>query len=358
MKVLVAGDGEVGHRIAEELMWRHDVTCLSESSESIARLDRLDVKVVQGALTSHDGLHSAGVDKTELFIACTDSDEKNIVACLAARRMGAGRTVCVLNRPGFFSIHDDEALAESLGIDSVIRPAQQLADEIIRIVTVPGALEVEDFLGGRIRLLRYAVEEHAPITEGPLSSIKLPAHVGIILVMRGDQAIVPTGSTHIQAGDKVVAMGRWRPVQRLLLSYLRENVAGAEKREATVIGAGTVGFLVARGLEESRWKVKVIEKDAARCEEVAGQLKSLVLKGDGADLDLLEQEQIGSAPVLIAVADNDEKNLLVSLLAKQLGVKRIVTRATRLANEYMFERVGIDVVRSARGAAVRSIVRG
>jgi trk system potassium uptake protein TrkA len=291
-------------------------------------------------------------------VACTDNDERNIVACLAAQRMGAGRTVCVLNRPGFFSIHDDEALAESLGIDSVVRPAEQLADEIVRIVTVPGALEVEDFLGGRIRLLRYAVEENAPITAGPLSEVKLPAHVGIILVIRGEQTIVPTGTTHIQAGDKVVAMGRWRPVRRLLLSYLREDAARAEKREATVVGAGTVGFLVARGLEESGWHVKVIEKSAARCEEVAGQLKSLVLHGDGADLDLLEQEQIGAAPVLVAVANNDEKNLLVSLLGKQLGVERIVTRATRLSNEYMFERVGIDVVRSARGAAIRSIVRG
>jgi trk system potassium uptake protein TrkA len=118
-----------------------------------------------------------------------------------------------------------------------------------------------------------------------------------------------------------------------------------------------VGEAVVRGLEEARWEVKLIESDKSRCEEVAGRLDSLVLNGDGADIDLLEQERIGESPVLVATTNNDEKNLLVSLLAKQLGVERIVTRADRLANERMFEKVGIDVVRSARGAAIRSVVR-
>jgi len=112
-----------------------------------------------------------------------------------------------------------------------------------------------------------------------------------------------------------------------------------------------------RGLEDAGFRVKVVELDKHRCEEIAGSLDSLVLNGDGADLDLLEQERIGDSSVLVAVADNDEKNLLVSLLAKQLGVRRTVTRAAHLANEIMFEKVGIDVVRSAKGAAIRSVVR-
>lgn len=356
MNVLIAGEDVVGVRIAEELMHQHSVVYLA--AEEIERLERLDVEAVYGSATSPDQLRQARVETADLFVACTASDEQNIVACIAAQRLGAKRTVCMLTRAGFLDVAgDDLELAESLGIDTVVRPAEELADEIIRIVTVPGALDVAEFAGGRIRLLRYAVEEGAPITSAPLSQQALPRHVNLVMLRRGDEMIVPRGDTHIRGGDKVVAMGRGSHVRKLLWRFLRNRSSETEKRSATVVGAGTVGFSVVRGLEEAGFRVKVIESDKERCEEVAPKLKSLVLHGDGADLDLLEQEGIGDSSVLVAVANNDEKNLLVSLLAKQLGVRRTVTRADRLANELMFEKVGIDVVRSAKGAFIRSVVR-
>ena len=357
MNVLIAGEEVVGVRIAEELMVSHRVVYLA--AEEIERLERLDVEAVYGSLTSPEQLRQARVHDADLFVACTNNDEQNIVACIAAQRLGAKRTVCMVTRAGFLSVAGDDAeLAESLGIDSVVRPAEELADEIIRIVTVPGALDVAEFAGGRVRLLRYGVEEGAPITQAPLAKLSLPRHVNLVMLRRGDEMIVPHGNTVVHAGDKVVAMGRASHVRKLLWRFLRNRESETEKRTATVIGAGTVGFSVVRGLEEAGFRVKVIESSKERCDEVAPQLKSLVLHGDGADLDLLEQEGIGESSVLVAVANNDEKNLLVSLLAKQLGVRRTVTRADRLANELMFEKVGIDVVRSAKGAFIRSVVRG
>lgn len=356
MNVVIASEDIVGIRIAEELMESHKVVYIA--SGELARLERLDVEAVYGSPTAPEVLKRAHVDVADLFVACMASDEHNIVACIAAQRLGAARTTCMLTRPGFLSVaSDDQELAESLGIDAVVRPSQQLADEIIRIVTVPGALDVEEFAGGRIRLLRSAVEEGASITRKPLAQLQLPSQVNLVMLRRGDEMIVPQGTTHIEPGDKVVAMGTEAAVRRLLHRWLRGPTADAEKRTATVVGAGTVGLAVVRGLEEAGFRVKVIEVDKERCEEVAATVDSLVLHGDGADLDLLEQEAVGDCSVLVAVANNDEKNLLVSLLAKQLGVKRTVTRASRLANEIMFERVGIDVVRSAKGAAIRSVVR-
>jgi len=142
----------------------------------------------------------------------------------------------------------------------------------------------------------------------------------------------------------------------LLARYLRTAQRRTEGQRAAVVGGGVVGLTVALGLEASGWNVTVIETGRARCEEIAPLLKGLVLHGDGTDLELLEQERVGEASVLVAVTSNDEKNLLVSLLAQSLGVRRIVTRANTLGNERLFERVGIDVVRSARGAAVRSVL--
>lgn len=357
MNVLIAGEEVVGVRIAEELMTQHQVVYLA--AEEIERLDRLEVEIVYGSATSPEQLRQARVESADLFVACTSSDEQNIVTCIAAQRLGAKRTICMLTQAGFLSVTgDDVGLAESLGIDAVVRPAEELADEIIRIVTVPGALDVAEFAGGRVRLLRYAVEDGAPITRGTLAQQRIPRHVNLVMLKRGDEMIVPRGDTQVRPGDKVIAMGRNSHVRKLLWRFLRNRDSEAEKRTATVVGAGTVGLAVVKGLEEAGFRVKVIETSKERCEQVAPALRSLVLHGDGADLDLLEQERIGDSSVLVAVADNDEKNLLVSLLAKQLGVRRTVTRANRLANELMFEKVGIDVVRSAKGAFIRSVVRG
>lgn len=123
-----------------------------------------------------------------------------------------------------------------------------------------------------------------------------------------------------------------------------------------MVGGGAVGLSVARGLKQAGWRVKIIEVERERCEVLASSIDCLVLHGDGTDLDMLEQESVGAASVLVAVTNNDERNLLVSLLAKHLGVPRIITRADRLINERIFEKVGIDVVLSARGAAIRWIV--
>jgi trk system potassium uptake protein TrkA len=123
------------------------------------------------------------------------------------------------------------------------------------------------------------------------------------------------------------------------------------------VGGGIVGLAVAQGLEHAGWRVRIVESSRVRCEEISVQLKGRVLHGDGSDIDLLESEGVSDDPVLVAVTSNDEKNLLVSLLAKQLGVRRIVTRADHHANERLFERVGIDSVRSARGAAVHAVLR-
>ncbi len=355
MNVLIAGENLIALRVAEALMSDHQVVSLRSQALAPSRFDRLDVLTVHGEPTSPEALRAARVADTDVFVGSTDSDALNVVACLAARRLGARRTICVAQSPGFLEVRGEEHdLADSLGIDQVIRPGEQLAREIVRIVTVPQALDARVFADGRVVLLRYAVEEGAPITSAPLKKQRLPKGALLVMVRRGEKMIVPEGSTRIQAGDKVMAMGKPEAIEELTGSLLAHVVK--QERLATIIGAGSVGLSIARGLERAKWSIKLLEVDAARCDAVASEVRGMVLHGDGADLELLEQEQIGESPVVICVTNNDEKNLLVSLLAKELGAQRIVTRADRLANERMFEKVGIDVVLSARGAAVRSIV--
>ena len=267
VKVLIAGNDVVGYRIAAALAANHEVTHLGPESTVSPRFERLDCQSIMGSVTAPNMLTDARVGGADVFVACTTNDEQNIVACLAAQRLGAKRTFCILTRPGFLNVgRDDASLAESLGIDQVIRPAEQLADEIIRIVTVPGALDVEDFADGRVRLLSYAVEHGAPITKRPLKSLSLPRDTLLVMLRRGDEMIIPRGETSVRAGDKVVAMGRWRALRNLLFRFLRSEKHVVDARSATIVGAGTVGVAVARGLEEARWQVKLIEQDRFRCE--------------------------------------------------------------------------------------------
>jgi trk system potassium uptake protein TrkA len=339
-------------------MGAHEVTWVVPEGGP-ARADRLDVELVRGLPGSTATLRRAGVGSTDLFVGCTSRDEENLVACANARRLGAQRTVCFLFRQDLDAEEDDEAsVAELLGVDVVVRPVRQLAEEILRIATVPGALDVEAFVGGRVHLLRHAIEAGAPITRGPLKDVGVPEGTVFVMARREGAMFLPKGDTHFRPGDQLTVMGTMAGIDRLLHEGLRPADRGTLPRRATIVGGGNVGFAVAQGLEQAGWRVRVIESDRARCEEISAQMSGLVLHGDGTDLDLLEAERVGEDSVLVAVTSNDEKNLLVSLLAKQQGVPRIVTRADTHANERLFERVGVDVVRSARGAAVQAVMRG
>ncbi|MCH2109198.1 MAG: Trk system potassium transporter TrkA [Polyangiaceae bacterium] len=354
MNILVAGNGLMAVRVVDALMQRHQVTCLHPEDGQAWQLEQLDAEFVTGEITSPVSLADARVSSADVFIACSNNDEQNIVACMAARRLGAKKTICVLMRKGILSKHaEGTELARSLGIDQVVRPIDQLAEEMLAIILVPGALEVRRVADGRLSLFRYAIAPGSDASGKELSALKLPQNTRMVHLRRGEQFIVPRGNTKLQAGDKLIAMGFHDSLSRL------GPILGAAKRprrEAAVVGGGRVGRAVTRGLIRAGWQVKVIDSDRDRCELIAEKTNALVLHGDGTDLEFLEQEQVGEVPVVVAVTSSDERNLLVSLVVKQLGNSRVITRADRYSNERLFEKVGVDVVRSAKGAAIRTII--
>ncbi len=358
MRICIGGEDHVAFRLAEALMADHEVTVLIPEDARDSNLDRLDVQVVHGSTTSAEALQAAGVARAALFVACTAVDERNLVAGAEAKRLGATQVTCFLrSHTAQTNEADALSLARSLGIDSVILPAARLSREILKIVMVPGALDAEAFEGGRIRLVKKRVDPGAKLSSGPLKDVGLPKGVVLVMGQRGEESFIPNGDTVFEAGDKVTAMGNLAGMNRFLTQYLESRGSSGDARRATVVGGGVVGYAVASGLEEAGWAVTLIEANEDRANEIAPKLKSLVVHGDGTDIELLREERIDDSPVLIAVTSNDEKNLLVSLIAKRLGVQRIITRADHHANEKLFEAVGIDVVRSALGAAISTVVR-
>ncbi len=359
MRIVVGGEDEVAFRLAEALMEDHEVVLVTSPEAPSTRLERLDVEVVSGSVSSPQTQREAEVGQADLFVACAGEDERNLVACIAAKKLGAARTVGFFQRREYVRPLEagERPIAESFGIDTVIWPAERLAEEIARIVETPGALDLEVFAGGRVHLLKYAVAPGSDLAGRTVRETGVPEGVVLVSVRRGERMELPRGDTRLEVGDKVIGMGDRRGVQRLAARLAGEG-RGQAGGDVAIVGGGSVGQMVAERLEAAGgFRLKIVEAVRARCEEVSKALRSsLVLHGDGTDLDLLESERIHASAVLVAVTNKDEKNLLVSLLARQLGIPRIVTRADSIANERLFERVGIDVVRSARGSAIQAVV--
>lgn len=354
--VVVIGGGEVGLGISRRLAPDREVVVVDRAASVADRFTNLDVRFLLGNGTSPETLRQAGADACEYFVAATGTDEVNVLSALIARRLGARRTICVVSRDDLLKpFGEGDALRAELGIDHVIWPEAQLADDIERIVAAPGAIDAETFEDGQIALLEYRVASGSLLASGQLSTLDLPRGVLVVAVRRAGQFAIPQGSTAMRAGDKVFLMGTAAAIAQVQRRVSDYDVAA--RQTVTIIGGGDVGFRLAQRLEaKGNTDVRLVERDAARGAELAAALRrTLVLNGDGTDLELLEAEDIGRSDVLVSVIDNDERNLFASILARQLGVRRVITRVSRHANLRLFERVGVDVALSARGAAVAAI---
>jgi trk system potassium uptake protein TrkA len=357
MRIVVIGGGEVGLGIARQLAGRHDVVVVEHQAAVAERFTGLDVQVLVGNGASPDVLRQAGVGECDLLVAATGMDEVNVLASLIANRLGSPTTICLVSREDLLQpLGERDLLRQHFGIDRVVWPEAQLAEEIERIVAVPGAIDAESFEQDRITLIEYRVTADSPLAAGALETLDLSRGVLVVAVKRGDRFSIPNGRTVLTPGDKVFLMGMTEAiadVQRRL-----NGSSGETRQTVTIIGGGDVGLQLAQRLERRPLAdVRIIERSLARGEMLAAVLhRTLVLQGDGTDLELLEREDIGRSDVLVSVIDNDERNLFASLLGRQLGVKRIISRVSRNANLRLFERVGIDVAISARGAAVAAIV--
>lgn len=356
MRTTIVGGGEVGLALARAMAPDHEVFVVDHNPSVAERFESLDVQFVLGSGTSAEVLKNAGIASAEFLVACTGLDEVNILACAVAKQLTpALRSVCFVSREDFMQMGTGPDGLGRFGIDRVLWPEAQLAADIERLVRAPGALDAEEFAGGEIRLLEYRLEIGSPLASTTLARLHLPHGSLVVAVRRGDSFFIPGGDTRLAPGDKAVIMGTRDAIAKV---QERMGLADSARQRVTIIGGGDVGLHLAERLDRTgAFDLRIIESDAKRGELLATRLKhALVLQGDGTDLELLESEDIGRSDVLVSVIDNDERNLLASLLGRQLGVRRIITRVSRARNLRLFERVGVDVALSARGAAVDSVL--
>jgi trk system potassium uptake protein TrkA len=357
MRIIIVGGGEIGFALAQALSADHQVVVIDHDPLVASRFERLDVQFLPGSGTSGEVLGRAGAERADVLIACTGLDEVNVVTCALGNRLGSPRTFCFVSREDFvIEFQEGREGLEQFGIDRIVWPEAQLAADIERVIGTPGALDAEVFADGAIRLVEYRLEAGSPLLDKSIASLRLPHGALIVAVRRGDSFVIPRGDWALAAGDKAVVMGTPEAIQEVRRRMTTS--ADQPRQRVTIIGGGDVGLRLAERLDGARdLDVTIVERDPARGELLASRLRHvLVLNGDGTDLELLESEDIGRSDVLVCVIDNDERNLLASLLGRQLGAQRVITRVSRRAYLHLFERVGIDVALSARGAAVASVL--
>ena len=356
MKIVIYGATEIGCLLATEFFEDHDITVIDREENRTEEFDKLDISFIHGNATDVNILKSADINNSDVFIACTAQDETNIVACLSAKKISGIRTICFVSKEEYQNVMALDKAGDYLGeffIDYIIWPEALLTQELFRIVTVAHALDVENFADGKARLLEYKVKPNSPIVGKMVKDCGFTKDTIIVGVKRDDLLFIPNGLTEINQDDKLIFMGTSHSLDILAGTFFHEK---EQVKSVAIIGGGNVGYMLAKNLEDMKIKTKIIEKNYERCEYLSQELKkTVVINADGTNLKLLDQEEIGSSDVAIAVTNNDERNLLCSLLVKQLGVKRVISRVSKVVNIPLFEKVGIDIAVSPKTSAINEV---
>ncbi|WP_144392462.1 Trk system potassium transporter TrkA [Pleionea sediminis] len=358
MKIIILGAGQVGGTLAVNLAGEdNDVTVVDTNAKRLRELqDHLDLRTIVGCGSFPHILRQAGAEDADMLIAVTNSDETNMIACQVAyslfhtpRKIARVRSANYLSEKDLFQ-------TDAIPVDVVISPEQLVVQSIYRLIENPGALQVVDFAGGKVRMVAVKAYYGGPLVGNALSALKehMPTiDTRVAAIFRQGQAIMPTGGTVIEADDEVffiAARNHIRSVmgelQRLERPYKRIMIAGG----------GNIGLGLAKLLEED-YQVKIIEHSVKRAQLISEQLDdTLILQGDAANQDMLSDENIEDIDVFVAVTNNDEVNILSAILAKKMGARKTMVLISRSAYVDLMQGQEIDIAVSPQQATVGSLL--
>ena len=360
MKIVIVGAGEVGFHIASHLALENkEVVVIDKNADAIRRLsDHLDVQVVQGSGSSPVVLEGAGIRNAEVLLAVTDSDEANLVACLVANMLSPSTQKLARVRDGDFDRYHDHFRENAPHIDTIINPEIEVVKTIESLMSVPGAADVGEFADGRIKFIGIYLDKDSRLAGNKLSEI--PRRVTnlrllIAAVVRGEELIIPSGDDYLMPGDLVYFISEENKLQETLAVFDKDQ---KPFQRALIVGGGNIGFRLAKSLEENSIYCKIIENNPDRCAEIAeGLNRTVVLCGDGSDQVLLAEENIKDIEVVVTLTNNEETNILASLLAKRMGAKKSIAKISKFSYFPLMKAIGIEQVVSTRLSAINTILR-
>ena len=344
MKIIIVGCGNVGSTLAEQLSREgHDITVVDAREQMVDNItNSCDVLGIVGNGASFNVLSEAGVAGAHLLIAVTGSDELNLLCCLIAKKAGNCHTIARVSNPVYG--REISFIKEELGLSMIINPQQAAAREMARLLKFPSAIKVDSFAKSRVELVTYRIEEGNPLCNMMLKDMGSHLHCDVLvaIVERGEEVIIPDGNFELKAKDEISIVG----TQMNTVAFFKKlGAPTASAKEVLIIGGGRTTIYLTKQLLEMGIKVKIIERDEKRCEELTEMLpKALIICGDGTDKELLMEEGVVETGAFITTTNFDEENIMLSLFAKSISKAKRITKVHRISYDELIDSLDVGSI--------------
>ncbi|MBR6336010.1 MAG: Trk system potassium transporter TrkA [Clostridia bacterium] len=356
MYIIVVGLGKMGTTLTAQLAKEgHDVVAIDTKNSVIANtVDTYDVMGICGSGSSIEVLGEAGAKKAKLIIACTDSDELNILCCTFAKSLGTEHTIARVRNPDY--ANQVNFLREKIGINMIVNPEYETANEIARIIRFPSVANVDSFARGKVEIARIIVHAENPLCDMPIHEIskKFRQQVLICAVQRGSTVTIPSGDFIIKKEDSISITG----TRTELTSFMRAiGVYKQRINNVMIVGGGRIGYYLSLLLSETSRNIKLIDLDEEKCRKLKNSLGDVtVICGDGTDQDLLDELSIENQDSLVALTGIDEENIIVSMYAYSKNVKKVITKVDRHSYSILTD-IGLETIVSPQLVAGSLVTR-
>ena len=356
MQIIIIGGGTVGSAICKQLSAEgHNITVIDKDPDALNEISNMcDIFGVTGNGADVSVLRAAGAEKTELLIALTVSDEVNILACAAAKKLGTLHTIARVRTPEYAELM--RFMKEEMRLSSIVNPDYAVAKSIHRMLRFPSIAKIDSFSHGRVELAEFLVTKDSILCGRQLSEIraKFPYDFLICSVLRDDIVYIPSGDFYPEPGDQIGVMASEEHLPHVLKEF---GLYSDPVKNVLISGGGRTTYYLQKMLHQSKINMTIIEKDKTRCRELAEACPCTVICDNGTKQDLLLEEGLERIDAFLAISDSDEENVLVSMYAQTVSNGKIITRVKSMSYAEIFTDIGLDGIVSPQTSTVNNIVR-
>lgn len=357
MKIIIAGCGKVGQALTEKLTKEgNEITVIDLRADIVSEMaNQYDAMGIVGNGASHSIQSEAGIEKADLFIAVTGSDELNLLCCLLAKKAGDCQTIARVRNPEYS--REINYIKEELGLALVINPEYAAAMEIARVLRFPSAIKIDTFAKGRIELLKFRIQEESILNDMKVMDISSRLHCDILVcaVERGEEVFIPRGSFILREKDVVSIIAAPKNASEF---FKKIGVVTNQVKDTMIAGGGSIAYYLADILSQMGIKVKIIDKNLERCERLCELLpKADIVHGDASDQNILLEEGMKTAASFVALTNMDEENILLSMLAKKKSKAKVITKINRIAFDEVIDGLDLDTILYPKNVTAEYIIR-
>lgn len=357
MRIIIAGMGDIGYQLAKQLSTEnHDIVAIDLDHDRLSYTDQMaDILTIEGSSTSIEILEQAQIENTDLLVAVTSSEEVNIATAIIGKKLGAKKTIARISNAEYLDIRHGVNFSE-LGIDFMIYPEELAALETVNLINRTAATDIIEF-EGKLYVIGLKLDKSAPAIHKTLSEISKEYHsfdFRVVAIYRNFRTLIPKGNDKFLPNDQIFVITKSEALETVLKLAGKENI---KFDNIMILGGGKIGRKVA-SLLSNKMKVKLIDSNPDKAFELADELpNTLVIQGDGRDIDLLAQEGIIDVDAFIAVTEDAETNIISCLLAKHLGVKKTIALVDKVEYVPLTQTIGLDSLINKKVIAANNIVR-